>query len=295
MTPDLLTGRSRALTDVGHRSPHGDPLATSSPAPVEVASYVDVDGRCLHSRSWSPPAPSDAVPVVMVHGLGVASRMCRPTARRLALKRTVHAPDLPGFGRSEPGSTTFGPVEHAEALDRWVERIGMSSAVLIGTSLGAQVAAELAVRRPEWCTAVVLASPTVDAADRRWSTQLRHWSREARTHSWPFRRLMAADYLRCGPIRPAATFDRAMRHPVELTVSDIEAPVLVCRGTRDPLVSDRWAAELTRACGDGTLRIMPGATHAMCHDSAVELARVVEYHLDADPPTGAATVEEHRP
>lgn len=67
---------------------------------------MDHDRTRVNGREWHalPAREPDAVPVVIVHGLGAASEAQRPVAGELARHFRVLAPDLPGFGRSEaPG------------------------------------------------------------------------------------------------------------------------------------------------------------------------------------------------
>jgi 2-hydroxy-6-oxonona-2,4-dienedioate hydrolase len=189
-------------------------------------------------------------------------------------------PGPPGFGRSGTDEEILEPAEHADVLDAWMDITGIGPAVVIGTSVGAQVAAELARRHPERCTAVVLASPTVDAGRRRWMSQLVRWQREQSMQSFRLRRLIVADYMRCGAGRVIRTFRSAMHHRIEEAVEEIAPPVLVCWGTRDPLLSRSWVEELAGRASDGQLGVLPGAEHALSHESPLELARATEYFLD---------------
>ena len=90
------------------------------------------------------PAPS----VVMVHGLVISSLYMVPSARLLAEDYPVLAPDLPGFGRSGKPDRVLDVPELADALAAWMEAVGLASAALVANSLGCQVVADLAVRRP---------------------------------------------------------------------------------------------------------------------------------------------------
>jgi pimeloyl-ACP methyl ester carboxylesterase len=89
--------------------------------------------------------------------------------------------------------------------------------------------------------------------------------------------IQVADYAACWPRRPLHTFTHAMRYRIEDAVPEIECPVLVVRGTRDPLVSGDWAAELVSRARDGELAVIPGGVHAMTYENPIELARVVEF------------------
>lgn len=62
--------------------------------------WIDVDGVMVYARAGRPPQTSTCPPVVLIHGLVVASPAMLPTATCLATPFQVYAPDLPGFGRS---------------------------------------------------------------------------------------------------------------------------------------------------------------------------------------------------
>jgi 2-hydroxy-6-oxonona-2,4-dienedioate hydrolase len=245
--------------------------------PPEQIRRVRVDGYDMASRTWTSSATAARTPMVLVHGLGVASRMCRPVAERFAEHHPVHAVDLLGFGLSGKPPEELDIEELADSLARWIQLAVRTPVVVIGVSLGAQVAAAVARRHSELCAAAVLASPIVEPSRRTWPRQLMRWQAEQATQSMRLKGIQVADYAACGPRRPLHTFTHAMRYRIEDAVPEIECPVLVVRGTRDPLVSHEWAAELASRARDGELAVIPGGVHAMTYENPVELARVVEF------------------
>src|SRR5215210_9038402 len=63
--------------------------------------WYGVEGLTMHARVSMDPAPAGSLPVVLVHGIGVASRFMVPVAGLLSPYHRVYAPDLPGFGASD--------------------------------------------------------------------------------------------------------------------------------------------------------------------------------------------------
>jgi pimeloyl-ACP methyl ester carboxylesterase len=100
--------------------------------------------------------------VVLVHGYGVSSRYFVPLAARLAPTVRVYAPDLPGHGDSESADAPLSVPRLAAALDAWMDAWDLREAVLVGQSMGAQIATELAIRAPRRVAGLVLVAPTVD-------------------------------------------------------------------------------------------------------------------------------------
>jgi 2-hydroxy-6-oxonona-2,4-dienedioate hydrolase len=275
-----------APTDI---SPSGALRAVTPPsgAPVpptvalgERSTWTPVRGWQLHCRSWGEASGSGRPVVVALHGLGIASRMCRPVAEHLADRWPVLAPDLPGFGLSEGPDQALDVRALGATVAELLAHQDVRDVVLVGTSLGAQVAAETAALAPDRVRVAVLASPIVDAGRRSWPQQLVRWQREQKTQSMRVRALMLSDYRRCGVGRVLRTFSAAMAYPVEDTVARLRCPVTVCWGTRDPLVSRTFAADLARRAPDGELCVLPGVVHNMAHERPLELSRVVAHVIE---------------
>src|SRR5688572_10974991 len=89
-----------------------------------------------------------AGPIVLVHGIGVSSRSVEPLLLALGQDRPVYAPDLPGFGLSDPPVTVLSVPELADALRQWMLDHGIAPAALVASSSGCQVAIDLASRHP---------------------------------------------------------------------------------------------------------------------------------------------------
>ena len=88
-------------------------------------------------------------PIVLLHGYTDSLEMWRGTADSLARSHRVIVPDLRGFGRStkfgDPES--FAP-EMVDDVARLLDHLGYGKAHVVGYSMGAMVASQLAVRHP---------------------------------------------------------------------------------------------------------------------------------------------------
>jgi 2-hydroxy-6-oxonona-2,4-dienedioate hydrolase len=237
--------------------------------------WAKVCGRLLHYRASTNSPGDEGFPVVLVHGLGVSSRYMIPTAVLLAPHRQVYAPDLPGFGRSEKSERALNVTELADALSAWMEEVGIPRAVLLGNSIGCQVVADLALRRPHAVERIVLVAPTVDAEAR---TVFRSFARllmdvPRERLSLPFIALL--DYLQAGLGRTAHTFAYALQDRLEEKLPNVTHPALVVRGSRDPIVPERWAAEVSGLLPAGRLAVVLDAAHAVNHNSPEALTEIV--------------------
>jgi 2-hydroxy-6-oxonona-2,4-dienedioate hydrolase len=242
--------------------------------------WVRVEGLPIHARVSVDPTPSGSLlPVVLVHGIGVASRFMVPIAELLAPYHSIYAPDLPGFGESEKPTHALSLVKLTDALAGWTRVIRLEGAAFVGNSFGCQIVADLAVRYPELVERVVLQGPTIDPRGRQAWRQIARLLRNSRHEPLSHGLISAQEYPRCGFRRLAQTFRYALEDRIEEKLPHIRVPALVVRGSKDPIVPQRWAEEAARLLPMGRLVVVPGAPHTLVYDAPSELARVVRPFL----------------
>ena len=122
----------------------------------------------LHVHNAIPPGGGfeEATPLLCLHA---SPHSGRAFVRFLAVAgagRSVFAPDLPGFGDSDPPPPRAGVAEHAAAIGDFLDTMRLRQIDLLGHRFGALVAAELAATRPPQVRRLVLVSPPLtDAAE----------------------------------------------------------------------------------------------------------------------------------
>jgi 2-hydroxy-6-oxonona-2,4-dienedioate hydrolase len=96
--------------------------------------------------------------MVLIHGVAARADRWRSNLEPLsAAGYHVYAPDLPGHGLAEKGSSFVHSVpNYAAGVNGFLDEIDAERVVLIGTSLGGHVAATAACDRPERVSALVL-------------------------------------------------------------------------------------------------------------------------------------------
>jgi pimeloyl-ACP methyl ester carboxylesterase len=251
-----IAGRPRAALD-RYR------LATSAPRTAWgfQSRWQTVRGVDIHDRA-SLGGANDTPPLVLVHGLAVSHRYMMPLAARLAAHHPVHVVDLAGFGLSGDPGRVLDVAAHADHLATWLEATGLPAVTILGNSFGCQVAVDLAVRHPTRVGGLVLVGPTMDPSARTASRQILRWLRDTAREDPLQLPILLRDVRDAGPHRVAGTLAHALRDPIERKLPMVKVPVLVTRGSREPIVPMAWARTATRLLPHGELGIVPGPHNA---------------------------------
>jgi pimeloyl-ACP methyl ester carboxylesterase len=192
----------------------------------------------------------------------------------------VFIPDLPGFGRSEPAARPLGIVGLAGALLAFLDAAGLERPAFVANSMGCQVVAALAARRPERAGPLVLVGPTVDPHRRTVAEQVAGGLLDCLREPPSLLALIAWDYAVFGPRRFVATARSALRDRIEVNLHRLEAPALVIRGEHDGFVSGRWAEEAAALLSGGRLVVVPGGSHAVHYSRPRLVADLVRRFLE---------------
>ena len=160
--------------------------------------------------------------------------------------------------------------ELADWLARWTDDAHVGRAAYVANSMGCQVAVELAVRRPERVSALVLLGPTVDPRARTLVEQGVRLARDAVRESPGLIWTVASDYVRSGPVRTVRWARRMLEHRIEERLPLVAAPTLVVRGEHDAIVPREWARRVASLVQQGELAEIRGAAHAAHFTHAAE-------------------------
>ncbi|MBO1752645.1 alpha/beta hydrolase [Actinotalea sp. BY-33] len=211
-------------------------------------------------EEWGAEQEAAGSTVVLVHGIGVSHRYFAPLARTLASASAsasvrVLAPDLPGFGRSELPARPFAVEDHARVLAVVLEQLGATASgpvVLLGHSMGCQVAVELAARRPDLVDRLLLVGPVAEPAARSAVRQAWRLLRDAPREPWSANSIMVSDWLRTGPRWYAGTLPTMLGYRLEDRLLEVAVPVLLVRGEHDPVCPPRYLTDLAERVRDAS-------------------------------------------
>jgi len=209
---------------------------------------------------------------VLVPGIGMSPRYFDPLAQELAAEATVHALHLPGFGQARRPRRTLPISEFGRLAAQVLRDAGIGPAMIVGHSMGCQVAVEMALSDPDAVRGLVLLGPSTNSRERSaWRHGLRLLQdslREPPRATWT----AIQDYRRCGPRWYFATVPYMISHRLEERLRLVRVPVVLLRGERDPIAPRAWLAELAAAGGTAAAEV-PGQAHVAMYRNPQAVAR----------------------
>lgn len=290
----LLLGLSGCAPRYGAAPPLA-PDDLASPLPVQKTS---VDGvEIAYADAGSGRA------VVFVHGLSSYMGYWDRQLPNFTNGFRVLALDLPGFGMSSRPDAPYTPPWYGDVLVQWMDAVGLESAVLVGHSMGGQIALTVALDHPDRVDGLVLSAPAgFETFDRGHADWMKSWWTESRALETGEAEVRAAfttsvfnvaddhveqlieERVRLGrheafggtSVAVSRSIAGMLDHPVRHRLDELDVPTLVVFGTDDRMIPNPvFNGGRTRAIAeDGTgaikgaeLLMIPGAGHTVHHDA----------------------------
>ena len=151
-------------------------VSRTSASPITVRTrraYFDCKFGQLHVRTAFPTTGGfdEQVTLFCLHAIDASSRTFSRLLPELADVRSVYAPDLPGFGESDP-SPASSIADAAIAVSDLANGLRLRQIDLFGIQYGAEAAMELAAMRPELVRRLILSG--APASERLAQVKQRH-------------------------------------------------------------------------------------------------------------------------
>jgi pimeloyl-ACP methyl ester carboxylesterase len=249
---------------------------------------VEVEGRTIN---YVDIGEGDGTPVLLIHGLAGQWQNWLENIPRIAQKRRVLAPDLPGHGYSDMPREKISIQGYGRAMNDLLQQLDIDRVAVVGNSMGGFVASELTIEFPEPVERLVLVSaagisnanfyraPAMTfgriAQALTTATAARHRAMARR----PITRHLALALVARHPSKLKAdlawegfmkgagkdSFHDALRANLEYDfrdrLSQIAIPTLVVWGQKDSVISVHDAAEFERLIDDARKVVMEDTGH----------------------------------
>jgi len=259
------------------------------------------DGREVSCVLWGDGEPE----IVLVHGGGQNAHTWDTVA--LALARPLVAVDLPGHGRSSwRDDLAYDPVSLADDLAPAIEAFAPRASLVCGMSLGGMATIALARRHSHLVRRLVVVDVTPGVTAEKAAVvidflrgpEVFESFDEILERTVRYNPTRSESSLRRGILHNARElpggqwtwrYDRRLPDPqdrprsvVGVTWDDFAAvtvPTMLVRGALSPVVTDDDVAEARLRRPDARVEVVEGAGHSVQGDRPVELARLIEEHL----------------
>jgi pimeloyl-ACP methyl ester carboxylesterase len=226
-----------------------------------------------------PAGPAGPRPTfVLVHGIGVSSRYFHPLAAILAEHGDVLAIDLPGYGASPRVRQDVTLADHAAVVAEVIRLRGLVDPVVVGHSMGTQIAAQLAVDHPEASDRLVLIAPTLPPRTRGLVRAAVALGVDMLREPPAANVVVLGDYLlRCGIPYYLRQLPHLIDDAIEERAPRIRARTLVVVGDRDVVVGQAFARDLAARIPRGSFHLARGP-HVVMHTDPRGVAHAIVEH-----------------
>jgi pimeloyl-ACP methyl ester carboxylesterase len=212
--------------------------------PVRVRrGYFECRYGQLHVHNAMPPGGGfeEATALLCVHDCPGSGRVFGPFMQLAGRDRSVYAPDLPGFGESDPPPARAALGDYVGALGDFIDTMRLRRLDVLGLRGGALLATELSLARATQVGRLVLVSPGAGTGARAASApaapEPQRWVMEALAQ-YPLRERLARLTQKLLVLRPQDEAREASgARPQDLPagrVVDLDVPAAELFGTAAP-------------------------------------------------------------
>jgi 4,5:9,10-diseco-3-hydroxy-5,9,17-trioxoandrosta-1(10),2-diene-4-oate hydrolase len=246
---------------------------------------IKVDGRVIHYYTAGQGAP-----LVVIHGGGGDARSWLKNVAVLAEKYTVYAPDLPGFGGSQPLDGSYYIPELTDFVESFAGSLGLEKFHLVGHSVGGGVALNYALKFPQKIKKLVLISSL--CLGREIALWVRIMTLPARYADkallaltkgiiWSLKTILNPLKVVVPLSLASVNFGSSIANFKEQTLvlaerlSDVLIPTLVVWGGRDPIVPVRHAYAAAEVIPDCQLKVFENRGHNVHRDELHQFSNLL--------------------
>ena len=267
------------------------------------SDFIELDGQLVHYRDQGPSG--DPLPLLLLHGTSASLHTWEGWAAQLSTTRRVISVDLPGFGLTGPNAEhDYRDARYVAFVRQFLARLGVGRAILVGNSLGGEIAWQVALADPTRVAGLVL----IDAAGfdfvpeslplgfriarlpvvregMRWvlprraieNSVLDVYGDPSRVTAALVDRYYELTLREGNRVALMRRMDQLAPGPVE-RLAEIQAPTLILWGGRDRLIPPRWGQAFHERMPGSRLVVFPSLGHVpQEEDPAATLAALRDW------------------
>ena len=230
-------------------------------------------------------------PLVVIHGGGGDARTWNLNIAELADKFTIYAPDLPGYGGSEPLGDSYYIPELADFVEEFADSLGLKQFYLVGHSLGGGVALNFALKFPDKIKKLVLISSLCLGSEIAFWIRLFSIPALVKSIGKVFMALLKGIKWVAEQLNPAKVF--MVLSPAVMTVGgnistfhqqrlvleprlpEVKMPTLLVWGARDPVVPVMQAYRAAKAIPDCRVEVFMKRGHNVHRDELKKFSSIL--------------------
>jgi pimeloyl-ACP methyl ester carboxylesterase len=241
-----------------------------------------INGSLIHYESFGRGSP-----VVFVHGWLGSWRYWVPIMDDMAIDYRTYALDLWGFGDSDKTREQYDVDTYIALLLAFMDELGIWRAPLVGHTLGAVIATELAARHPDRVSKVLavglpLSAGTINrkllAAGPNDTLARMFWHRQR-----PYSEIeMSLPKIAKNAI--ALTIQSVARLNLRETLDQIDIPLLTVFGEKDNVIDPAQADDLEENHYAARAIVFSDAHHFPMLDQTAKFARLLRDFMDVETP-----------
>lgn len=220
------------------------------------------------------------LPILMLHGFQAGADLWFPhPLPALSEQFQVIAPDLPGFGDSDP-MPEYGAVPYASTMFAFMDELGHERFNLMGHSFGAQIGITMAALRPDRVNRLlVIDGSGLPRSGPRWLNPVRMMADASSWHVGLYPTVLKL-------MRKSRAFKGGVQNFQHDDITDhlkhVTSPTLVVWGSRDRVAPLEHGAFLAKQMPRARLFIMRGAGHMPFYQKPAQFIKLARTFFSAD-------------
>lgn len=257
-------------------------------------TFITANGLTLH---YAESGRVDGLALVFANSLGTDFRTWDGVVPHFADECRIIRYDKRGHGLSDCPPAPYRIEDHADDLVGLLDALNITSAVIVGISVGGQIAMNVAIRYPERVKAAVFCDTAAKiGTDEMWNTRINTLREQGMAHIGEtiVGRWFAPSYAGTQPAAYRGYLHMLARTPVEgyigtceslrdadmrEAVTAIKAKTLVICGAEDAATTPELVRAFAESLPDSQFQLIEGAGHLPCVEQPDATANAIRQFL----------------